>query len=440
MRTRRRGSTILAGVAVVAVLLAVIATIAFLALRRDQKASTGWQDPLSLVVSEEVVPGLALYPLAGAAEVETIDAGIDNGELASAYASLVYAQELSDTQRIGRLTALAAKLTEEDPAVASNALQQAADVALLSPDLNDPQRADALWRVARGWGAMEQTGRALQALEQAQLLATDSPYLQAAQRRWILAQLEEAYRSLGADTRAESVRSLVVELDQGSGGRPDQNRTEAADLPRNGQSLSSPEVGALEEARRQAAYAVIESLSQGGEPPLDLIAGLENALRAEDAAKLSLYNQELAATTQAGRRSEIHHQLVHWLLLKCRVAQKAFGLSIVPEWESRLNDLIAELSKAQEDLAFDYEDWSASLPYADQIAPSSYAALRSTVLAGRLGVYPNYPAEQLVEKLSGAVDRLLGSGLAGDLYVGTREEDGEVQFFLTRSGDRGLAP
>lgn len=440
MRARRKGSVVFVGVAVAAVLLAVAATIAFLALRRDRPAMTGWEDPLALVTPEKVVPELALYPLAGASEVETIDAGIDNGELETAYAALVYSQELADTQRIGRLVALGEALVEEDRALAWIALQQAVDLAILSPTLSDPQRADALWRVARGWGAMNETERGLQALEQAQVIATDSPYLQAAQRRWILSLLEGAYGDLGAETRAEAARSLVVELDQTSAREPDLSRAKAADLPLSGESLSSPEVGALEEARRKAAYALIESLSLGGEPSPGLISGLADALRAEDVAKLSLYNQELAATTQAGRRSEIHHQLAAWLLLKCRVAQRDFGVSIVPEWEGRLSDLIAELSKAYEDLAFDYEDWSASLPDADQTAPSSYAALRSTILAGRLGVYPSYPAEQLVQKLRAAVDRLVDAGYADELYLNTREDDGEFEFFLARSGDLESAP
>ena len=158
---------------------------------------------------------------------------------------------------------------------------------------------------------------------------------------------------------------------------------------------------------------------------------MAGALKAEDAAKLDLYNQQLEATTQPGRRSQIHQLLVRWLLLKSRIAQKGFGLSVVPEWESQASDIQASLSRAYEELAFDYEDWSASLPDADQTAPSSYAALRSIALSGRLGQYPNYPSGQLGEKVRAAVASMVEAGYVDDLYLGVSEADGQVQFFLS---------
>jgi hypothetical protein len=274
--------------------------------------------------------------------------------------------------------------------------------------------------------------QALLALDQAEVIAAQSPHLQTAQRRSILVLLEEAYRDLEESKLAAEAHSQIASLDQSTSGEAALSLATTADLPSDGAPISSPEVGALEEARRQAAYAVIDSLSRG-EPASEPLSSLAGALKAEDAAKLDLYNQQLEATTQPGRRSQIHQLLVRWLLLKSRIAQKGFGLSIVPEWENQATDIQASLSKAHEELAFDYEDWSASLPDADQTAPSSYAALRSIALSGRLGQYPNYPSGQLGEKVRAAVASMVEAGYVDDLYLGVNEVDGQVQFFLSRS-------
>jgi len=440
MRIGRRGLAILVTAAIILAVAAVVAVVVFLALQRDRPGSTAWQDPLTQVVPAAIVPQLALYPLAGASEIETIDAGIDNGDFATAYAGLVYSLDVSDRQRIGRLVALGANLAAaEDSGLASVVFQQVYDLAILSPNLNDRQRAEALWRSSRGWGNLGLSEQALLALDQAEVIAAQSPHLQTAQRRSILVLLEEAYRDLGESKLAAEAQSQIAGLDQSKIGEAALRRATPADLPSGGEPISSPEVGALEEARRQAAYAVIDSLSRG-EPASEPLSSLAEALKAEDAAKLSLYNQQLEATTQAGRRSQVHQVLVRWLLLKSRIAQKGFGLSVVPEWESQASDIQASLSRAYEELAFDYEDWSASLPDADQTAPSSYAALRSIVLSGRLGQYPNYPSGQLGEKVGSAVASMVEAGYVDDLYVALNEVDGQVQPLLSRSGGLSATP
>ena len=164
----------------------------------------------------------------------------------------------------------------------------------------------------------------------------------------------------------------------------------------------------MEEKRRQAAFAVLQALSDGAEPPESLVQALADALRAEDEAKLSFYEQELAGTSQLGRRVDLHWQVIRWLTLKYQVASGGLGLTLVPEWESQVTEVQSVLSKAYEDLFFDYEDMVTSLPDASLVVPGSYAGRRGMVLAGRLGQYPNYPARQLTTKIggSGGADRL----------------------------------
>ncbi|NIV36815.1 MAG: hypothetical protein GWN58_47490 [Anaerolineae bacterium] len=436
MRRSLQGRTLWILLAVVGILIVVVvASVVIISLLRQQPQTTGWQDPITAILPEAVAADLALYPLAGAAELDTVDAATDNGDLETAYATLVFGMDLSDAQRIGRLILLGERFAgAEKPERAALTYQQITDAAVLSPVLNDPARADALLASGRGWAALDEEDRALEAYDQVYLIAVQSPYLQMANRRDLLSALETAYRDLGADERAEESRGAIIELDQQTTPHPPVSPGEVPDLLQGESVISSPEVGALEEERRQAAYALLDPLSAGSEPPADLVAALAQALQAEDAAKLALYQQELDSTTQPNKRIGVNQQLVNWLMLKYKVASRGFGISLVPEWEAGLADIQSELSKAWEGLFFDYEDLVTSLPDASLIGPGSYAVRRQVLLDGRLGRYPNYPVEQSADKMQDAARNLISSQAVDQLYVDVQRDDGEFAFFLS-SGD-----
>jgi hypothetical protein len=439
MRRSLRGRTLWILLAVLSILLlAAIASVVVYLLLQRQPQSAGWQDPIIAILPDEVAPDLALYPLAGAAELDTVDAAIDNGDLETAYATLVFGVDLTDAQRIGRLVLLGGHFADaEKPDRAALAYQQIVDTAMLSPDLSDPGRADALLAAGKGWDVLGEEDRSLEAYDQVYLIAVQSPYLQMANRRDLLSALEPAYRDTGADERAEASHDAIVELDQQTSSHPPVSPENIPDLVQGEVTISSPEVGSLEDARRQAAFALLEPLSMGEEAPADLVENLAQALRAEDAAKLALYEQELEATTQPNRRISVNQQLVRWLLLKYKIASRGFGISLVPEWETSLADIQSELSKAWEGLFFDYEDLVTSLPEVSLIGPGSYAVRRQVLLDGRLGQYPNYPAEQLADKLQDAARDLISTKTVDQLYVDVRRDDGELIFFLSPGDEYG---
>jgi tetratricopeptide (TPR) repeat protein len=387
------------------VLVAVASGLVYVVLRQQGGTTGGWQDPVAAILPDEIAPDLALYPLAGASEWETIDAAIFNGDLETAYATLVFGPDLSDAQRLGRLIMLGRSFAEAGESERSDliTLRQAYDAAVLSPGLNDPTRADALLASGKGWAALEHRAQALEAYNQVYMLAVRSPYLHMAHRRDLLSVLEVAYRDLDDAERAQACLQRIIEFDQEPSRQPPARPVESAELAMGAEQVSSAEVGALEEGRRQAALALIEALPEGEEPPHHLVSGLGQALQAEDMAKLSLYKQELEATTQPGRRIGLHWQVIDWLMLKYRVATMGFGLSLVPDWETQAADIQSSLSKAYEDLFFDYEDLVTGLPQASLMAPGSYEVRRRVIQAGRLGQYPNYPEQQLTDKLRNAV-------------------------------------
>jgi hypothetical protein len=419
--------------------VAVVSVVVYLMLQR-QPLTTGWQDPVPAIVPDQVASDLALYPLAGASELETVDAAIASGDLETAYATLVFGLEMSDAQRIGRLILLGGRFADADkPDRAAICYQQVYDVAVLSPHLNDPARADALLASGKGWAALEQEAQALTAYDQAYLIAVQSPYLQMANRRDLLTALEAAYRDLGDEERAGASRAKIIELDQQTSPQSPVAPEKMPDLSMGETAVSSPEVGNLEEARRQAAYALLQVLAEGGEAPPDLVNGLAQALQAEDSAKMDLYSRELEGTTQPSKRIGVNSQLSRWLMLKYQIAARGFGLSLVPEWEAQLADIQSTLSKAHEGLFFDYEDLVTALPDASLIGPSSYQVRRQVILDGRLGRYPNYPAEQLADKLQDAVEELISSGAVEPLYVDVDVKDGQLFFFLNPADEYGLA-
>ncbi|RPI51165.1 MAG: hypothetical protein EHM56_09875 [Chloroflexi bacterium] len=430
---------LLAGMALLLLVAATIVAVYFLLRGRGTEPLT-WHDPITACQAEEVAADLALYPLAGASELDTVDAALANDDLETAYATLVHSMELTDAQRIGRLVLLGGRFVDAArPERAAISFQQVYDLAILSPRLADPARADALLASGRGWATMEMEDLALKSYDQVYLLATDSPYLQMANRRDLLAALEAAYAALGYGERAAACEAEIVELDQA----PPQPPTDPGarpELPLAGEVISSPEVGALEEARRQAAFAALEAVGQGGEVPADVLEALAAALRAEDAAKMALYQQELEGTSQPSRRIGAQWEMIEWLMLKYQVASRGMGLSLVPEWEGSLADIQSALSKAHEGLFFDYEDLVTALPDAALMGPGSYQVRRQVLLDGRMGRYPNYPAEQLTAKLQDAVRGLIASGSVDRLYVDVALGGvGEAHhFFLNSSEEYGL--
>jgi hypothetical protein len=279
--------------------------------------------------------------------------------------------------------------------------------------------------------------RALEVYDQVYLIAAQSPYLQMANRRDLLVALEEAYEELGERSRAEASRAGIIELDQQTSPHPPVAPGRVPDLPQEDAAISTPEVGALEETRRQAAFALLQPLAEGGEAPAPALDALAQALRAEDAAKLALYRQELDSTTQSSKRIGVNWQLIYWLMLKYKIASQGFGLSLVPEWEAQVAEIQSDLSKAYEDLFFDYEDLVTALPEASLIGPGSYQVRRQVILDGRMGRYPNYPAQQLADKLQDAVAELIASGAMEQLYVDVGPGDGALYYFLSPAEEYG---
>jgi hypothetical protein len=423
------------------VIVAVGAVAGYLLLRDGPpQTAEAWQDPVAGVVPDKIAPDVALYPLAGAPELLTVDKAIDNDLPYTAYALLLYSLDIPDTQRSGRLLELADRFQQAgDPEMARLMYQQAYDTAILSPETNDPQRGDALLSIGRGLAGLKQEEQAMNAYDQAYVVALGSPYLQTAFRRELLSSLATACSDIGRDEQAAQCRQQLAELDQRTQPQPPAAAGDPVGLLGSHEPVSSVEIGGLEETRRTAARALLEAWGQQREPSQAEMDALAQALQAEDQAKLALYNQELQATTQPGRRAAIHWSKLRWLMTKSQVASKAFGRSLMPAWEAQAADIRSELTKAYEDLRFDYEDIVTSLPDASLMEPGRYEVWRWLLLAGRLGQYPNHPEGQNAAKLQEAVHKLIAAGAQAPLYVDVRSDEQGLHYFLSPAAGYGQA-
>jgi hypothetical protein len=231
----------------------------------------------------------------------------------------------------------------------------------------------------------------------------------------------------------------IIKLDQETHQPPAQPARQPG-LPKGDAGVSSPEVGALEEARRKAAFELVQSWSVGGQLPTERIEALTQALREEDAAKMALYRQELDSTTQPGKRIDVLQEMIVWLTLKYRVATRGFGLTLVPEWEGQAASIQSELSRAHEELYFDFEDLVTALPDASLMGAGSYGVRRQTNLAGRLGQYPNFPDQQLAGKLRDSAIELIGGGAGEKLFVDALFDGSALRFFLNLAENYGQPP
>ena len=110
----------------------------------------------------------------------------------------------------------------------------------------------------------------------------------------------------------------------------------------------------------------------------------------------------------------------------------------MPAWEQQLSAIQSDLAKARQDLYAYYADQIVTLPDASAIDRAWVELYRQELEMGRLGLYPNYPEQQLLAKLRESTLKLMAAGrdqsLRLDVVLGTAEHP---MFFLADGPDYG---
>ena len=405
---RRRRSTLLVLLLLGAVLLTILGLIlvgAYVYLTwQPELAPVAPRESWPPMEAEAIVPALALRTLAGEPETATMQAALSVGELDTAYATVMFSPRVNDAARTGHLLLLARRyLAAGQESKAAACLQQVHALVVLSPLLSDVARADAALQAASIQQSLGAEDEARLSLAQAEVVAAHSLSLRPAQRSRLWQRMAEAYAALGDEEKAATARRAAD-----AAYRQTSQPIPPLLLPGFLTELPlSEEIEELQAARQQRAATLIKQwiALEGGDVGPE-VADLAEFLRREDKARLAYFDQVANTVPQLTVQAAAAWERAAWLSLKYRIARRGFGLSILPEWEENAPLIRSELNKAYETLFHLYGDEATALPDAADVDRAWVELLRAEILLGQLELYPDYPEEQLVERLQEAQGRL----------------------------------
>jgi hypothetical protein len=387
-----------------------------------------WQDPLS-VAGLKIDPPLSVATLAGTGDIAAINAMLARGELDSALVTALYAIGLSDRQRLAQLQLIGERYAAGERAASARLAYQAVmDIVALSPSLSDFDRADALAQAGAALYLAKDPVMAGQSLDAGDTIALQSSFLKDANRYVLLGRLLHS-----AQQGSDSARIQKLNGDQAKFVDSDPNPAAPIEPPDPLPTIDAPTkddaLAAAQGKRISAALSISKLAASGAVVPPDLIDGLNAALFAEDDQWTRIAAVPTTKLTLAQKVATLRAQ-IEWLTVKDRVARKAYGISIVPDWEDSEADIRSALAKAYENLNVLRTEQSVALPQTRDIELAQEYLLRRLLLAGRMGQYPNFPENDLVDQLNNATDTLIGSQPNSSLRVKVENTGDHYYYYL----------
>jgi hypothetical protein len=366
-----------------------------------------WQDPLQ-AENLVIAPTLSITSLAGAPDLPTINALLARDETDSAYATAVYATEVTDRQRLGALLLIGGKYTEaRNTAQAQLAYQAARDLAVLSPSLSDFERTEGLAQIAAALYKLKNANDAGLTLSAAKDIVLASPFLKDAHRFVLLNKMILSAQQGNDTARIKELndeRAKFVASSEANAPPP----SEPPDPLPAVEALPKNDTINAQRQKRVTAALKIAQLGRGATIPDAALLELEDALVAEDAVRMKVYNAPTDKLPLAQKAALVRAR-IEWLSLKYRVARRAFGASLMPDWEDKVDEIRSQLAKAYEDFYSLRSEQAVTLPKTKDIELAESFLLRRHILAGRLGLYPNFPEEDFVDKLNDSTDKLIAN-------------------------------
>ncbi len=316
-------------------------------------------DPLAALQADRIPPQYALLELAGDPPVALIRQAIDAGQTEVAYAQIAFSTKLSGSQRTGLLLLLARRMRDlGETERAAGVYGLARNHAVLSPILTPVEQAQALTECADGLLALGQNDAALDAADQARLVAAQAGDLLPVQRSQIFRSLSPIYRAAGADQRVQE----VAELERSAGPvdpgivLPDLWSTLAQPYvpgPNDGPLYAETQtlLDQVVAARQQTARLLVEriALTDGLdiEPERD---ALIQALINEDRVREEIFRLGRGAGPELAAQHWLLQERRAWLAQKVRIAAGGYGLRLVAEWADNPTLLLQDLGNTTADL------------------------------------------------------------------------------------------
>ncbi len=389
---------------------ALTAIITFFAVSRRNVSAANtfptWNDPTQ-VQNLKVDPSVSLTTLAGTSEPAAITSMVNHQDLDSALATVIFASSLTDRQRLGQILLIGRKyVSAGNASSAKQSFQMANDIAILSPSVSDYERAEVLGQIAASLYPLKEPGLAGLTLDSAREIVLESPFLKNANRDTLLRQLIRAAQQGDDGARIKQLtadRSNFVEVNDPSTPVPQEPPDP---LPPLEAPAKNDALEAAQNKRAAAAQKILQLPDASSAIPDELIEQLGNQLFSEDDVRVRTYSAPAGQRTLAQKLALARAQ-IDWLTLKYKVARKAFGVSIMPEWEDAESEIRSQLAKAYENFYVLRTEQVVALPQTKDIELAQSYLLRRQLLAGRLGLYPNFPENDLVDRLQEVTDKLV---------------------------------
>ena len=319
--------------------IGLVALGTLLALRNSDKPILN-ADPLQLVRTEQILPQLALRELAGDAPAGLAVQALQAGQLETARAALTYATTVPAVEQAGRLAQLGrAYLAAGDPTAAAQVFRLVLPFAVLNDTIPTQERIQLLVQAADGYAATDNPDAARDALIQAQRIAVQAPDLVPARRADLFAEMRRVAEPLD-DTALEQQLADLARNPYliGSGVLITPTlATLAQPLPYD--TLTLEKIAAREEAARIFADRIELTGGVDIEPEREALA---QALRDEDQARTQFYDNP--GEISRGQQFWLPLEERAWLVNRLRLADGAYGISVVPEWEANRSAIAGQLA------------------------------------------------------------------------------------------------
>ncbi len=410
-------SRVILGFIVLLIVFGLVSGGTYLYLRFGSPYQQGG-DPIEQLQKDKIDPSLALLTLAGAGDLEVVNRALADGELETAYTTILFSTELANRERVGSLLLLAqAYTTTGDNSKAQLCYQLANLIATLSPTLSDFAKANSYLEIGEGLAELGDKAEALFNYDQAYVVALHSPYMRDPHRADLLGKLATAYQALDEIGKASESLTQQSEIQYVSD-EPGQASESPPEQPISPFVMEVPEpteamVISYEQRRVETVQQLIDSLqepSEGGAIPEDLMTDVTQALLNEDGVRQGVYEEQMAGASSMVLKIGIAEAKVHWLVIKFRVASGGYGLPLVPAWTEDLADIEDQLNAAHRELYNAYDEQIRTFNDDAAVDRAWFHLLRSQIEQGRLGLYPHYPEEELLSQLTEVSERLTASG------------------------------
>ncbi len=406
-RRRRRGLELIFILGFVASLLVGLAALGALWLL-SSRGESDTSGPMALLQPDAVLPALATRNLAGDPAGALVAQALQAGELPTAAALLLFDTESTHSARAALWQQLARRwLDADEPAHAAAAYGQTVSIGTLDTALRSLERSQLLTQAAAGLQAAGVSAQAQSAATQALRAIAQAPDLLPAQRSQLLQGLKPVVDALDAPDLSAQLNDLLRNPFVDGGGILLTNSWPLITAP----PAAMISVTDATETRRLAARNLADRyVLTGGIDVQPEIDTLRAALLNEDQQRGVVARAQLAgAPTREAQLGLLLDQRA-WLLLKLQVASKAFGLTLVPEWETGRAGLESELAGLMANIQLVVQ------AIADvQATPLEQNMLRAEVaewaaLDNELGLYPSANLGEINDRARAAQAELAAAG------------------------------